>query len=83
MSKATEIFNQAFALEPTRDKRSHEYMEGVLYILQIQLGEIEKKVCPYNIGTAQADAWFSGTDEGHRLIRGQRSHCQTHTHPLT
>jgi len=66
MSKATEIFNKAF--EEPRDLRSREYMEGVLYILRVKLGETEKKVCPYNIGTTQADAWFSGNSEGHLLL---------------
>ena len=69
MGKAQEIFEAAF--RKPRDPRSDEYKAGVLNILRFRLGELNGKAghCPYYIGTAQADAYFAGCDEGHRLAR--------------
>lgn len=69
MSRALEIFDAAFSTP--RDPRSDEYRHGVIDILKFRLGE-ENEVCgkrKYVLGTAQADAYFSGCDEGHRLAR--------------
>ena len=71
MNTAQKLFEEAFA--QIRDPRSPEYKAGVLEALKFRLGEIVEMRCPYKIGTAHADAWFSGTDEGHR--RG-RDHSQ-------
>lgn len=67
MTAAQEIFATAFA--GPRDARSREYKSGVLAALQFRLGEVKKLRCPFDAGTAQADAWFAGTDEGHRRAR--------------
>ena len=68
MTKADEIFYAAF-LQP-RDPRSDEYRRGVIDILKFRLGE-ERALGKnqYKIGTAQADAYFAGCDEGHRLAQ--------------
>ena len=67
MSAATLIFNKAF--KKPRDPRSPEYQNGALCALRYRLGEIGKIHCPHPIGTAQADAWFAGVDEGHAIAR--------------
>lgn len=69
MSKAYEIFDAAFA--KPRDPRSDEYRHGVIDILKFRLGEANEAFGKkqYVLGTAQADAYFAGCDEGHRLAR--------------
>lgn len=69
MSKAYEIFDEAF-LKP-RDPRSDEYRHGVIDILKFRLREANEASGKhqYKLGTAQADAYFAGCDEGHRLAR--------------
>jgi hypothetical protein len=71
MSKAHEIFEAAFA--KPRDPRSKEYRQGVIDILKYRLGETKevlgKKQYADALGTAQADAYFAGCNEGHRLAR--------------
>lgn len=69
MSMAKQIFDSAFAMP--RDKRSDAYKDGVLRTLRMRLGEFD--LAPgyipkqYTLGTAECDAYFAGTDEGHRL----------------
>ena len=65
MSKAQDIYSAAFS--KPRDPRSAEYKQGVLDVLRFRLGEAQSVRCAYRAGTAQADAYFSGCDEGHRL----------------
>lgn len=67
MSKEMEIFREAFGMP--RDKRSKEYQNGVLDVLRFRLGEVTDVRCCYEIGTAAADAYFAGCDEGHRRAR--------------
>ena len=68
MSRAEDIFEKAFSVP--RDPRSAEYKSGVLAILFFRLGDRKDRVrCPYEIGTASADAWCAGCDYGHRLAR--------------
>jgi hypothetical protein len=69
MSKAYEIFDAAF-LKP-RDPRSDEYRRGVIDVLRFRLDEENGAFGKnqYKLGTAQADAYFAGCDEGHRLAR--------------
>lgn len=65
MSKAQDIYSAAFS--KPRDPRSAEYKKGVLDVLRFRFGESQRVRCAYRAGTAQADAYFSGCDEGHRL----------------
>lgn len=58
----------AAAFNKPRDPRSPEYKAGVKAALTFRLAGIHS-VLPYTLGTARADAWFSGTDEGHHLWR--------------
>lgn len=69
MSKAYEIFDEAFS--KPRDPRSDEYRHGVIDILKFRLGEANEAFGKpkYKLGTAQADAYFAGCDEGHRMAR--------------
>lgn len=65
MGKAIEIFEVAFSTP--RDSRSEEYKSGVLDVLRFRLHETDSLQCRYEIGTARADAYLAGCDEGHRL----------------
>lgn len=69
MSTAYEIFDAAFS--KPRDPRSDEYRHGVIDILKFRLREANEAFGKhqYKLGTAQADAYFAGCDEGHRLAR--------------
>lgn len=66
MSEAQRIHDERFLVGSSR---SPEYKAGALYILRRKAGEIPQADCPYCIGTAQADAWFAGSWEGHDLWR--------------
>lgn len=69
ISKAHAIFEEAFST--SRDPRSDEYKHGVIDILKLRLRESDEASGKhkYKLGTAQADAYFAGCDEGHRLAR--------------
>ena len=69
MSKAYEVFDVAF-LKP-RAPRSDEYRRGVIDVLRLRLDGENAAIWKnqYKLGTTQADAYFAGCDEGHRLAR--------------
>jgi len=49
-----------------RDPRSDAYKVGAREILMCRtIGT--KYACPYKLGTAEADAFFAGSDEGNRI----------------
>lgn len=62
MKTADDLFNEAF--DPPREKRSAAYKNGVMQALRVVLGEDNSPPLPYQLGTAEADAYFSGYDEG-------------------
>ena len=62
------LFNGAFAND-VRDPRSAAYKAGVLYILRRRVGGEDSETCPFDLGTAEADAWFAGSSEGHSIAR--------------
>lgn len=63
------LFHEAFSTP--RDPRSDEYKAGVRATLRFRFqGQAVK--CPYALGTAQADAFFSGIDEGNLIWRQYR-----------
>jgi hypothetical protein len=64
--KAEELFEAAFS--KPRDPRSDEYKAAVRAALRHH-AHGEPIRCPYAVGTAQADAWFAGLDEGHAIWR--------------
>lgn len=67
------LFNEAFA--PGRAPRSAEYKAGVLVLLDQRVGR-GRLVCPYPAGTAQADAFHAGADEGRALWRAHEVAAQ-------
>lgn len=75
MTRAAELFEAAFSA--SRDPRSKEYKEGVLNTLRFRLNESDAIRCRYEAGTASADAYFAGCDEGHRLARECLGHAST------
>lgn len=68
-STAQEVFDDAFSSIQHRDPRSPEYKDGVLAALRFRFKETDGLKCPYEVGTAAADAFYSGTDEGLFLAR--------------
>lgn len=62
----------AFGDDVYRGARSREYAEGVLYALRCRLDGYRAD-CPYPSGTAAADAWHSGTREGHNRANELRA----------
>jgi len=61
------LFDQAFPA--TRTPRSRAYREGVLVALRFRLGELPAIRCPYAMGSAKADAFRAGIEEGHAIAR--------------
>lgn len=66
MATVDELVAQAFSTQ--RDPRSPEYKAGVRAALNYRLNG-KRISLPFRIGSAAADAYFSGTDEGHRIWR--------------
>jgi len=64
---AQEIFEAAFST--AREPRSEAYKLGVLEILKYKLKETKQLQNPYKRGTAENDAFWSGTDEGLRRAK--------------
>ena len=62
---AQEVFNTAFG--KPRNARSDEYKLGVLNCLKVRLDGARNVTCPYPEGSAQADAYYAGVDEGRSL----------------
>ncbi|ABM37576.1 hypothetical protein [Polaromonas naphthalenivorans] len=52
-----------------RVPRSEQYRQGVHAILDRRLCGASIPPMPYNAGTCEADAYFSGQDEGHFIAR--------------
>lgn len=66
---AQRVFDHVFRPETGRELKSTAYKEGVLALLKYRMDEADSLVCPYSVGTAEADAWWSGTDEGRAHAR--------------
>jgi hypothetical protein len=73
MSVAHDLYSKAFSV--ARDPRSQQYKAGLMAVLMYK-AEGEPMDCPYPKGTALADAWLSGTAEGHVIWR---IHTRNHT----
>jgi hypothetical protein len=67
MTTAQELYEKEFDFP--RDARSEEYRQGVRASIRYWLGEVRKLDQPHRLGTAAADAWFSGAEEGARIVR--------------
>lgn len=60
--------------------RSNEYVAGIRCVLEYRaLGRAV--ALPFAVGTAQADAWYAGLEEGNRLWREQAVE-QAAIHPV-
>ena len=71
---AQQLFDDAFS--NPRDPRSKEYKAGVMAALKSRTDGIHY-VNPYKLGTAEADAFWSGADEGEfRWKQHVRSECK-------
>jgi hypothetical protein len=64
--QAEKLFCTAFSTP--RTPRSEAYKTGVRAAF-FRHAYCTPSQCPYDVGTAEADAWFSGLEEGHRLWR--------------
>ena len=60
---AKTLLDQAFP--PGRPPRSQAYKNGVRAALRFRLGESDRVRCTYTEGSAEFDAFFAGTEEGH------------------
>lgn len=56
------------AFDDAREKRSNEYKNGVRSTLEFYINGGDP-VCPYPMGTAAADAFLSGMDEGQNIYQ--------------
>ncbi len=65
--KAIKVFDLAFP--PSRMPRSKAYKTGVLDTLLKQLDGIQDLPMPYQLGSAEGDAYLAGVDEGGKLAR--------------
>lgn len=74
--KAQDIFN--FAFSQPRDPRSEAYKQGVLFCLRKRIDSMPDRKNPYRLGTAEADAWYSGVDEGLVIVRELMRHTKAH-----
>ena len=66
-AQVSELMQHAFF--PGRPGRSTAYKAGVLAKLRLVL-QRERLVCPYAQGSAEFDAYFSGTEEGSLIANG-------------
>lgn len=62
---AQAIFDEAF--KPGRAPRSDAYKQGVMACLRVRVDGLAYEACPYPEGSAQADAYFAGVEEGRQL----------------
>lgn len=71
MSTAQRIYDNAFAADTGRTPRSTAYKQGALAALRHRAGEgpAPCDALPYELGTAAADAWLAGVQEGHAKWR--------------
>lgn len=67
MSKAEIVMKLAFY--PGRPARSAAYRAGVRDTLLKKLDGVREIPFPYRLGSAEADAYLAGTDEGLRRAR--------------
>lgn len=71
--RAEEFFQAAFSKR--RTPRSEAYKTGVKAAL-FRKAQCVPCRCPYEVGTAEADAWFSGLEEGHSLWREEEKSAE-------
>lgn len=64
------LMRKAFDLP--RTPRSKAYMEGVQWALDFRIRSL-RPACPYAVGTAEADAFFAGRDEGYGIWRNYQA----------
>jgi len=79
MTIATQLYQKAF--HPTRDARSAAYQAGVLDTLNFKESGTELKH-PFEPGSAEADAWFAGNQEGHNLWRDHQEDGKSEHAPI-
>lgn len=60
------LFDVAFSM--ARDPRSTAYKAGVMAALKFRVDGI-RIYCPYEIGSAENDAFYAGITEGHAIWR--------------
>lgn len=67
---AGRLYRAAFF--PGRDPRSDAYRYGVFIALRRFIGDGKRVACPWPAGTAEADAFWSGTGEGSAIARQEK-----------
>lgn len=66
-SKAQRVFDLAFW--PGRPARSNAYRSGVFDTLLKRLDGVNDLPFPYQMGSAEADAYLAGIEEGLQLVQ--------------
>lgn len=78
--EALSLFNEAFSINKMRTPRSDAYKKGAYDAIYYRLCRIDGIIdakgkgpdCPYKIPSAEADAWFSGCQEGSSIALSAR-----------
>ena len=81
---AQQLYDETFPF--SRPLRSEAYKLGVMACLRARINGSLQPDCTYALGTAEADAWYSGRDEGHALARAEaesREKLATMAHYVT
>jgi len=67
MSRAEEIFEKFITNNPCGRHHSDAYKKGFMDMLELMDAEglHNKLCCPYSLGTAEADAWYCGIEDGY------------------
>lgn len=60
------------SFERPRTPRSQAYVDGALWALNFRICGL-RPPCPYQAGTAEADAFFAGRDEGNGIWRAYQA----------
>jgi len=60
------------AFDRPRTPRSKPYKEGAQWALDFRIRGL-RPPCPYPVGTAEADAYFAGRDEGNGIWRAYQA----------
>ena len=70
---ASQIFDQHFTFNPTRDPRSPAYKQGVLAQLEYKVNGYGRRdlPIPYKAGTAEWDAYYAGIEEANSILTGE------------
>ena len=74
MTDAQKIFDSVF--NDYHRPTSEAYRRGALEAIEVRLVGAPTPSCPYTPGTAEADAYLAGVEEGNDVAAGSRPRCK-------